>query len=648
MRLTLEKIRLENFKGCRSLELDFSAGNTKIAGANGTGKTTIVDAFCWVLWNKDSNGNAPGSDAFREKPLDENGNTIHNLDTTVELFCTLDGQRFDIKRRQVENWVKKRGNAEATFQGNVSTYWINGVEIKQNDFKARIRAIADEEVVRNIGSLSAFNAQEWKARRQQLLNLAGEDVDGELLARDEYRPIADEIAQRGIEVDDLKKVLADQRKAINNELKMLPAYIAGAKEAMPKFGKTEIKDAEYYLADTLKTIEEVDRQIMEQRMNGGEAESRNRVLMIEQEIVSIKRRISDEYDAGKRRLQAEASEASEAFRRYSAEVSRARTDAEAEDGKLKRAQAKRDELRARYMDVKRAPVTVSEICPTCGQPLPADKLDEVKARAEQQKRETLAEIQTLGKAAAQEVAEHEQRLDEATKRMSEAGERVRAAEGAREAANAALKDYAPEPDYTADKAFTDALERLMEAKAERAGSSDEKLAELLARKKELQDKAEGYRATLSRRDVAVDSQKRVEMYESQQREQGARLSEVEVLIELTERFVIDRCAALEDSINSHFPTVRWKLFDKQINGGIVDTCVALLDCDGAMVPYESANTASQVAADMEIVDVLSKHYDVRVPLFVDNAERVVKLPHIESQTITLTVSTDSELNIKEA
>ena len=73
----------------------------------------------------------------------------------------------------------------------------------------------------------------------------------------------------------------------------------------------------------------------------------------------------------------------------------------------------------------------------------------------------------------------------------------------------------------------------------------------------------------------------------------------------------------------------------------------MLDCGGVYVPYESANTASQIAADIEIVDALSEHYDIRVPLFIDNAERINNLPQIDTQTIALSVSTDSGLNIKE-
>lgn len=110
----------------------------------------------------------------------------------------------------------------------------------------------------------------------------------------------------------------------------------------------------------------------------------------------------------------------------------------------------------------------------------------------------------------------------------------------------------------------------------------------------------------------------------------------------------DRCSALEASINARFPSVRWKLFDIQINGGIVDVCTCMIPCDSGLVAYESANTAAQVHADCEIIDMLSRHYDVSIPLFIDNAERCNSLPEMDSQTIELYVSTDESLSVREA
>lgn len=51
--MRLLSLELKNFKGHKSLDVHFG-DITKIIGANGTGKTSIFDAFCFVLTGKDS------------------------------------------------------------------------------------------------------------------------------------------------------------------------------------------------------------------------------------------------------------------------------------------------------------------------------------------------------------------------------------------------------------------------------------------------------------------------------------------------------------------------------------------------------------------------------------------------------------------
>ncbi len=374
MRMTLEKIKISNFKGIRKLEIDFGSV-TRISGMNGTGKTTIPDAFCWVLWNKDSRGNAPGSYDFHEKPLNEDGEEIHNLDTTVELDCRLDGQRFNIKRTQRENWVQKRGSADAVFQGNTSTYWINDVETKLSDFKARISQIASEEIFRLIGSLSAFNALDWKKRREQLIALSDVDVDAMLLQQEQYRPLADECGQRGIEVDNLRKVLSDQRKRTNDELKMIPIRIDEARKAMPEFRPNEVFDAEYIVKDTISDIERINGYIAEINAQTGATGYSDQILALETEVLSLQRTVADGYRADMRKLEQERSIASDSYRRTADALADTKRRLECDQKELLEAKAARDALRADYRteyERRFAPPETDGICPTCKQPLSED------------------------------------------------------------------------------------------------------------------------------------------------------------------------------------------------------------------------------------------------------------------------------------
>ena len=153
------------------------------------------------------------------------------------------------------------------------------------------------------------------------------------------------------------------------------------------------------------------------------------------------------------------------------------------------------------------------------------------------------------------------------------------------------------------------------------------------------------RAILAKRDAGLETEKRITELEREQRDKAARIAELEQLMALVEKFVQDRCSALEDSINAKFPTVRWKLFERQINGGIADTCQAYLPGRDGLVPYGTANTAAQINGDIEIVNVLSQHYGLCLPLFADNAERVNTLAPTDAQLISLSVSRDEVLNI---
>ena len=648
MRLELERMLIENFKGCSSMELDLSA-HTRVFGMNGIGKTTIVDAFSWCLWNKDSHGNAPGSDAFRDKPLDEDGKEVHNLDTTVELICKLDGQQFNIRRTQRENWVKKRGYADAVYQGNASTYWINGVETKLADFKARISQIASEDLFRLIASLSAFNSLDWKKRREQLLTLSGGDVDGSLLEQAKYRLIADECAQRNIGVDDLRKVLADQRKRTNDDLKMLPVRIDEAKRTLPEFKPNELSDAEYVIADSQKDLAHIDEYIAEIKAKSGATGSRMKVLSLEQELVSLKRRVGDELMSGKKVLQSEADAASTAFRSVSGELALAKMELSKRSGDLNVAIAERDDLRREFTEVRNAAMPdVDTVCPCCGQSLPADAVERAKEKLVTDKRAKLNGIKEKGKEAAAKVEERNDAVAEMQHHVEELSAKVDKAMEERDAAFEKLKNYPSEPDYSTEPRIAEVMEQLEEEKQAAATAPDEKIQELEARKKELQAIIDSKRALFAKRDAGIETQKRIAELEEKKKSAGAMVSEIERLLDLCDQFVKDRCGALESSINEKFPTVRWKLFDIQINGGIVDTCSCMIPCDSGLVAYESANTAAKVHADCEIIDVLSKHYDVSLPVFIDNAERCNTLPKMDVQTIELYVSTDDKLRVCEA
>ena len=188
--------------------------------------------------------------------------------------------------------------------------------------------------------------------------------------------------------------------------------------------------------------------------------------------------------------------------------------------------------------------------------------------------------------------------------------------------------------------------RIEELKVKAVQTPDGQTKELEDRKAQIQERISKNQKVIQSAEIAKAMQGRVKELETNQRVCGERVAEVELMIGDVERFVMSRSRMLEDSINDLFPTVRWKLFDTQINGGVTDCCECMILCDGCTVPYSGANTASCVNADIEIIGVLEKHFDLTVPVFVDNAERVNHLTRPHGQLITLSVSDDLELRVE--
>jgi len=650
-RLTIEQMTLQNFKGITDLTIAFSPTVTRISGMNGTGKTTLPDAFAWVLFNKDSGGHAPGSDDFHEKPLDDAGNEIHNLDTMVELRCNVNGMPFVLRRLQRENWVKKRGNADAEFQGNTSQYWINDVEVKLTDFKARIAEIAPEDVFRVIGMLSAFNALDWKERRKQLLAMTG-DVTESLLHKPEYEAITMECAKRGIDVDGLRKVMTDQRRNLNKELDMLPVRIDEAKKALDDVTPAELEAAQVDIATLQAGIEKLDAEIANARANSSQAKIEREIVDLEDEAVSIKRRITGTHQRQKDALQSDVEDKRIALRRATTVSEDAERLLEGRQTRITELTAQKESLRKRYAVVyeEQYQDTVTDTCPTCGQAFQPDLLDELRKKSksafEAHRDERLVEIQAQGKDCANQIKELEGMIAVMTTDCSRASEAVKARQAEFDEAANKLHEFPAAPSYASEPRIAEIEARIAELRAQQGTTPDAAIAELRANKADLEEKIAAARAVIAKHEAAKNTTARILQLEKDQKATAGNLASAERLLTLIEKYVQDYCSLLEESINSLFPTLRWKLFDTQINGGITDTCVCMVPCPSGLIPYGTANTGSKINADLEIINVLSKHYGVSLPVFADNCERVNKLNPTDAQMILLTVTLDRELKIE--
>lgn len=653
MQLVIEKMLIQNFKGTKHQEITFGK-NTAIFARNGLGKTTIADAFYWVLFNKDSAGNAPGSDNFREKPLDATGEEVHNLETNVVLSCRLDGAPFILRRMQKENWVKKRGSSNPTFQGNVSTYWINDVETGATDFRKRINAIADEDTFPMIATMSAFNAADWKKRRAILLGMSGADVDSALWQREEYAGLAAECKARNVPVEDIRKVLQDQLRGLRRDAEMIPVRIDEASRSIPDVSEDEIKNAEYMVAERGETVRRLEQMIAAEKAGiSGSDDSLARIADVNRQMLAMQDASRAERTLEMDKISREIRMREDAAARYLHEQSTIRESLERSKKAQADAERDRDRLRAEYSAVYAEQYSdeVSTVCPTCGQALPPDQVDAAREKARavwlDAKKKRLERIKKDGLDAA-ERAKKEHTYQQNTAEQADRADADSLENGKiLSSLRTELADVERKPlSYLADPHFRELQKELDVLTAGKKESPDDRIRKLEMDRDLAQQAVDKFQAILNLRDQGIAAAKRVAALEAEHAQVGERIAEVEKLVILAEKFITDRCGLLEESINNLFPTIRWKLFNVQINGGITDTCVCMIPCRNAPVPYATANTASKLYADIEVINVLSRFYDTELPLFFDNRERVNFVPRTEGQIITLSVSDDEEMRVE--
>lgn len=624
MKLTLNTLAILNFKGIRDKHIDFHGADAVISGRNASGKTTVYDAFLWLLFGKDSAGSA----TFAFKPLDADGNEIHNLETTVEAEILIDGTPHTLRRTSTEKWTKPRGQAEHVFGGDTTAFWIDDVPRTMAEYKRFIDGLIPETQFRLITNHTAFMAQKPADRRSVLVGMSDTDVEQWLMDNmpDAYA------ATEGLPPEDARKKLREQRKRLNQEAEAIPARID---ELHRSIGESN-EALRSQLEGEAGALEREIANIVSKLATDPLAEARARLAAVEREIATIEAAKRREHalsvDGAKARLTQTNNDlraANDTLSRAEAEIARAQSEVE-------RREARVIKLRADYNAAYAAPEDGT--CAACGQALPEDQVQAAKAKA-------LAQIKADGVAAAGALEDARAGLSAARDRiiairvaLQTATDAQAAAQGAYDAINAAAIDYGPERDTLI--AERDALA------AKLAQPADAETARLREQKEDMEGMLARKRAAIAEIDAAAKARVRIAELTEQQRALGDRVADIDRRLMLVDECVSARCKLLESSINALFPTIRWRLFVQLDNGGIADACDCMIPSDGgAYVPYESANNGARINAGLEIINALCRATGSVAPLFVDNSEGVNEIIATDGQQIKLEV-TDGPLTVR--
>ena len=638
--IKIKRLSLENFKCHRNLTLTFGGGNASVYGDNASGKTSIYDALTWLLFGKDSAGN--GEKNIEIKPLDANGEVKDHLAVTaVEAVLDVNGEELTLRRTYKEVWTTKRGSSEQTYDGNTSEYYVSGVPCKKNAFQDKVNELVSEDTFRLLTSVSHFaNGISWQDRRAVLFQVAGVMDDAQILATNEaFAPLVESMGR--LSVEDYKKKLLSEKKKFVGAKTEIPARISECQKTIEDIQCVDFAGAKAEVESLTVRKESVEAQILAIEHDSAAEQKRLEIREAQLEMTAL----YNENKAYRASQSAGSLDLHSLKNRLATLQTQHRTKVattENERAYIADLEKNIEEARSYWISVNGDSFT-GGTCVTCGQALPADKLQQAKDTFEAAKQKRLSDILQTANSYKEAKAQAVDRLNRITEEIAQIESEATALAGRITAEENNVVEIQDMDGYAErSAAINEKIQKLNNDLADMVMNTNAAVQKLRMEKNEIIGLIATQQAIISKESLLDYSKQRVEQLREDARNAAECLEAIEKMLYLMEEYSRYKTRFVEDSINGLFRIARFRLFREQANGGIEDRC----DVVHEGVPYVSVNNGMKINLGIDIINTLSVAYGVRVPLFVDNAESVTKLENCNSQIIRLVVSeNDKELRV---
>ena len=650
--IKLQMISLVNFKGIRALNLCFSDGDTLVCGDNGTGKTTIFDAFLWCLFGKDSTNRSDSN--FNPKTLDKNGVPILKLEHSVTCLLSVDGVEIKLQRGYKEVWTKPRGTTEETLTNHKTEFYVNDVKLgTKKEYESTIAEIIDEDVFRIITNPFAFTSLSADRQKEMLLDMAGTVTNEELAAMNpEFVALLAEIAGKPLAT--FLKELSAKKKACKDVLEVIPSQIQTAQNLMPE--AEDWKALQEEIDAKLKEMHQVDEQIADKsKINEQEyqrkAETQKAIGNKRLALANAQNAIRSEATAGRQQALVDIKDLEYKIQGRKQDLAfkqRTMADLQTEYAKIDDTLSN---LRAEYRAISAREISFSQdqfICPTCKRQLEIDDIEakqaELTANFNRQKAKDLTANQERGRSTKAQYDGTIAKIDACKAELNQIQDGI----NADEAKLAELKAAIPEAVNVEALIAADAncislqneitdLENQLKVDAKPVD-----ISELRSSKDSLNDALQALYKRAAKRDQIKRAEDEIKALEEKQMSNNQALADLENLEFQATAFQKAKDEELLKRINGLFQFVSFSFVSAQLNGGEKLTCV----CTVNGTPYPDVNNAGKINAGLDIINAICNAKGVCAPIFVDNAESINEIKPTLSQKILLYVSNDSSLTVK--
>lgn len=673
MKVEVKKISLENYKKFPSKSVDLFP-RTEISGRNREGKSTLQDAYLDVLTGKMANGTEPTS--IRRK---ENGVEVPKVDVVRELTLSIDGKEKVIRKITKQKWRKPRGQSEEVFDGNETSYEIDGFPAKSKDYTEFIQSIAEPSTLLMCSNLKPFldTLQKSTAESRKVLEkMSGFDIAQFMEENPQYAHV--EEITKGHSVEDTLKKL---RKELNAQKKKVDAKnteIAYETNRSVEEDTSSLESKKQELNAELSKLEEQE-QILEDSAKGydslsyeirGLKSSRDGLVSKANEWLRARQKfISDTVSE----LKLKKSEKESSIRIIGMELDNHIREAQQAKADLDRARQDYPRIKEMEWDDSRLKAIEAEtfndsdtICPTCGQELPEEQITKLKASFEEKKKarieaqlkvkeffesekqEKLKYVCNLGNTSAAKLKKTNDEINKLQSKINAAQEEVAELTKQIEEEQSKFTELPESVDMTNDEEYLAVTARIAELE-EKLKSFDD----VPGKKQELRMQISNVMKQISNVDADIkiaqaavtEKEKRVAELNEELKSLGQVQADIEKNIDTVLNFSIQKNKALADKINPFFHHFQFSFLDYTIEGNPVETCKMI--CNG--IDYNSGlNHSDKILCEVDLLNGLQEMNGLNLPVWIDDSEsvNVERLPLLDRQMIVLRV-TDGDLKVKE-
>lgn len=652
---TIKTLKFFMFKGIYELTINLK-DRTVISSMNEGKKSTIYNGWNWLITGKDQFDRQD----YEIKPNKFGVNLYDRPQCSVEAVILVNGVEHTIKRTYMEVWTKKRGDETEVMTGHTTKYFLDAPLGTEKAFKAAIEELLPQEAMfKLMSSVSHFHSTKIgeSGRRDILLSLvpkpSNDTVIG-LMQDDNVTGIVEltTMLNQGRDTKQIKAIVDAKRTELTRQIKEIAPRIDECNKSLVECESLEVVEAQKTVIN--EQLSEVTGQLNDsaKALSAANDDNNKEIIRLSSEVFKIELE-------KKGFIQAETQKSKDLFNTelasYNAKEKKKRAFENqggvfeiTETLKSTQLASKLAELReeqsvkgSEYLELANSEFEMSQdatVCPTCNRVHDQDKLDSIEE--EMQGNFNANKAKKL-KAMAEDAANLKEQIAQIKNQIIENDNLILKSQADhKEVCEWLLANQRPvfiEPVIITDSFDTQISDLNAQIAELKAKVLEVDNSALEAKKEALTKELDGLNAIVLQINANKKTLDRIEELKATSKSLNSELAGFEKIGYAMSKYNEYFVRSIEKDINAKFKTVSFSMFKTNITTGEAVPCCQTLV---GGVDYYSANNAGQINAGLEIISVLSKHYEVKLPVFVDNAEGVNNLVQMDTQLIELVVTTE--------